>query len=91
MQLTFENGTFFDCPNKKGKPSFSDCMKRPHFIGADEVASYADRGFVNFKLVGRGLPRDMVIESYLYYLVLPGEREYIKDKILKTLNKILGK
>ena len=91
MQLTFENGTCFDCPNKKGKPSFADCMKRPHFISAEEVSSYANRGFVNFKLVGRGLPRDMVIESYLYYLVLPGEREYIKDKISKTLNKILGK
>lgn len=91
MQLTFEKGTSFDCPNKKGRPDFAECMKRPHFISADEIGSYVDRGFVNFKIVGRGLPIDMVIDSYVYYLALEDEREFIKDKIKKTINKILGR
>ena len=66
-------------------------MKRPHFISADEIGSYVDRGFVNFKIVGRGLPIDMVIDSYVYYLALEDDREFIKDKIKKTINKILGR
>ena len=90
-QLTFDKGTAFDCPNKKTVPSFRECMKRPSFISKDEIATYVDRGYVNFKLVGRGLPKEMVLESYLYYLVKDEYRDYIREKIEKTILKLTGK
>lgn len=90
-QLQFERGTVFPCPNRKTPPSFKECMKRPSFISADEIASYVERGFTNFKLVGRGLPQDMVIDSYLYYLVKEDERDFIRARIQKELSKIAGK
>lgn len=90
-QLSFDKGTVFNCPNRTTPPSFKECMKRPSFISKEEIASYIDRGFVNFKLVGRGLPQDMVIESYMYYLVKDEEREFIKDRFNKALQSIKGK
>lgn len=90
-QLNYERGTSFDCPNKKTIPNFKECMKRPAFINKDEVSEYVDKGYVNFKLVGRGLPKEMVIESYLYFLVKDEHREFIKAKIEKTLNTLTKK
>ena len=87
-QMEFDKGTTFNCPNKKTPPSFSECMKRPSFISNEEIDKYIERGFTNFKLVGRGLPKEMVIESYLYYLVKDDEREFIKGRIDKELRKI---
>ena len=40
--------------------------------------------------MGRGLPQDMVLESYLYYLVKEEEREFIHNKIDKTMASLLG-
>ncbi len=91
MQLNFERAKPYDCPNRKKKPSFDECKKRPHFIGNDELPSYIEDGFVNFKIVGRGLPLDMVVDSYVYYLAKDEEREHVKEKIFTTLNKIMGK
>ena len=90
MQLRYEKGTPYDCPNTKTVPSFSECMKRPAFISKDEIGSYIDRGFVNFKLVGRGLPKEMVKESYIYYLVKEEYRDFISTKIDSTLNRLTG-
>lgn len=91
MQLTFDKGTTFDCPNKTTKPSFEESMKRPAFISAEQIGSYIDRGFVNFKLVGRGLPMQMVKDSYMYYLVKPEHRDFISAKLIKTLEAITKK
>lgn len=90
MQLTYSKGTTFDCPNRKTMPSFKECMKRPSFISKEELPSYIHRGFVNFKLVGRGLPIEMVKESYLYYLVKDEEREFIRNKLEQALSKLPG-
>lgn len=87
MQLNFDRGTVFDCPNRKTKPSFAECRKRPQFIGNDTINDYIDRGYVNFKLVGRGLPIEMVVESYLYYLVNDADRSFVKEKIMNVLGK----
>lgn len=89
-QLTFDKGNSFDCPNKNTIPNFNECMKRPAFISKDEINDYVEKGYVNFKLVGRGLPKEMVLESYLYYLVKDEHREFIKDKIEKTMVKLTG-
>lgn len=90
MQLTYSKGTTFDCPNRKTIPSFAECRKRPAFISKEELPAYIDRGFVNFKLVGRGLPVEMVKESYLYYLVKDEKRAFIKEKMNQALSKLPG-
>lgn len=89
-QLSFDKGGVFNCPNRKTPPSFKECMKRQSFISNEEIGSYIEKGFVNFKLVGRGLPQEMVIDSYLYYLVKDEERDFIKGRIDKALMSIKG-
>ena len=91
MQLTFSKGTSFDCPNRKTMPAFKECMKRPSFISKEQLPSYIERGFVNFKLVGRGLPIEMVKDSYLYYLVKEEDREFIRAKLESALAKLPGR
>lgn len=71
----------FPCPNHVREKSFEDCKKRPAFISAEEIGDYADRGFVNFKIMGRGMPQDFVKETYLYYLVKDESREFIRGKM----------
>lgn len=90
MQLTFDKTGHFDCPNRKTKPSFEEAMKRPSFISKEELPSYIDRGYVNFKLVGRGLPIELLKDSYLYYLVKEEERQFIRKKLEAALAKLPG-
>ncbi|MCR5330531.1 MAG: hypothetical protein K6E62_05000 [Lachnospiraceae bacterium] len=80
-QLTFDKDTPFPCPNRKTAPSFDEASKRPAFIGNDTIGEYIDRGYVNFKLVGRGLPVQILIDSYVYYLAKEEEREYVRRKL----------
>lgn len=91
MQLTYSKGTTFNCSNKTTTPSFEECKKRPAFISEEDITSYIDRGFCNFKLVGRGLPMQMVKDSYMYYLVKPEHRKFISDKLIGILEAITGK
>ena len=88
LQLEYESSKPFDCPNIKTKPTFNVCKSRPSFISNEEIGSYIDKGFVNFKLVGRGLPNDMVLDSYMYYLVKDEEREFIEKKLKSILSKL---
>ncbi len=90
-QLEFEKGTVFPCPNRTQKPSFSECRKRPAFIAKEELDDYVKMGYHNFKLVGRGLPLEMVKESYLYYLVKDSDREFIRKKMDQTLSRLTAK
>ena len=90
-QLTFDKGTVFPCPNRRTKPSFSECKKRPAFISREEIGSYIERGYCNFKLVGRGLPLEMVEDSYIYYLVKKGEEDFIRRRLDQTLARLTGK
>ncbi len=85
-QLEFDRSTEFQCPNKNGARVFSECSKRPAFISNEEIQSYIDRGYVNFKIVGRGLPQDFVKESYLYFLVKDEQRDFIRGKIDQCLS-----
>ncbi len=88
-QLEFDKGTVFDCPNQKKKPSFAECRKRPAFVSKEELPSYIEKGFCNFKLVGRGLPIEMVKESYLYFLVKDGQEDFVRKRIDQTLAKLM--
>ena len=81
MQLTFDKDTVYECTNKMTRPSFAECMKRPHFIGNEKLSEYISRGYKNFKIVGRGLPQEMVLESYLYYLAKEDKRDEVKKAL----------
>ena len=85
-QLEFDMVTDFKCPNIYGARVFDECKKRPAFISNEEIQSYIDRGFVNFKIVGRGLPQQFVEDSYIYYLVKDEHRDFIREKLDRNLN-----
>ncbi|MBQ1311074.1 MAG: hypothetical protein IIY55_04420 [Blautia sp.] len=90
-QLNFEKGTVYPCPNRAKKPSFSECKKRKAFISNEELEGYIRRGYRNFKLVGRGLPIELVKDSYMYFLVKEEEREFIRRKLDATLQRLTMK
>lgn len=88
-QLEFDNRTTFRCPNhSQEKRTFEECMKRPAFMTNEEIERYIERGFCNFKIVGRGLPQQFVLDSYLYFLVKDSERDFIRKKITGTLAEL---
>ena len=84
-QLEFDPGLPFKCPNDSTPRTFTECMKRPAFISNEEIESYIERGYVNFKIVGRGLPIEFVKDSYLYFLVKDEKRDFIRNKLDSTL------
>lgn len=90
-QLEFEIARPFACPNRQEKKSFEDCKNKPAFISKEQMKDYIDMGFRNFKLVGRGLPQELVLDSYLYYLVKDGEEDFIRNQINKRLAEINAK
>lgn len=81
MQLQFDVNTAFPCPNKTQQRSFKECMKRQAFISNEEIGDYIDKGFVNFKIAGRGMPVEYAKESCLYFLVKDDCRDFIRGKI----------
>lgn len=88
MQLEFSLGAPFECHNRSTVRGFEECKNRPSFISSEEIDSYVERGFVNFKLVGRGLPLPMVIDSYVYYLVKDEHKDFVRTRINETLEDI---
>ena len=86
-QLEFDAHTPFPCPNKTTERKFSECMNRPAFISNELIGSYIDKGFVNFKIVGRGMPAEYVKDSYLYFLVKPEHRASLGQKIDSLLSR----
>ena len=79
--------TGFPCPNNTRERTFAECMERPAFISNEEIAGYIDRGYVNFKIVGRGMPQEFVMESYLYFLVKDEERAFIRERMNASLRQ----
>lgn len=90
MQLEFDVNTPFPCPNRSRPRNFAECMQRPAFISNDQIGGYIDRGFVNFKIAGRGMPMDYVKDAYLYFLVKDEHRGYIREKIDNRLRQYEG-
>lgn len=86
-QLEFDVGDLFACPNANQRKGFDECMRRPAFISNEEIGSYIDRGFVNFKIAGRGMPQNYVLDSYLYFLVKDEQREFIRGRIDNLLRQ----
>ena len=90
-QLDYEVARPFPCPNRQEKKSFDDCKNKPAFISKEEMADYIGMGFRNFKLVGRGLPQGLVLDSYMYYLVKDTDKLFIRNQIEKRLSDIAKK
>ncbi len=81
LQLEFDIHTGFPCPNQTQKRTFQECMQRPAFITNEQIGSYREKGFCNFKIAGRGMPQDYVKESYLYFLVKEEHRDFVRNRI----------
>ena len=81
MQLEFDMNNPFICPNRTYEGKFEECRKQPAFLSNEDVEAYIDRGFVNFKIAGRGMSVDFVKESCLYFLVKKDRQEFIRRKI----------
>ncbi len=88
MQLEYDIHTPFPCPNKATPRKFEECMSRPAFISYEQIDSYIEKGFVNFKIVGRGMPMDYVKDSYIYFLVKEECRDFIREKIDTILRQM---
>ena len=82
-QLEFDVKDLFPCPNANPNKTFEECRKRPAFISNEEIGRYIERGFVNFKIAGRGMPQQYVLDAYLYYLVKDEKREFVKKELEK--------
>ncbi len=80
-QLEYDILSKFQCPNKSTPRVFAESMKREAFISNEQIGDYIEKGYVNFKIVGRGLPQEFVKESYLYFLVKDEERAFISSKM----------
>lgn len=87
-QLEYDPNLPFKCPNDSKPRVFAECMKRPAFISNEEIEKYIDRGYVNFKIVGRGLSADFVKDSYMYFLVKDEKRDFIRNRLDSTLNDL---
>ncbi len=88
LQLEYDTVTTFPCPNIQTPRKFSECMDRPAFIKDTEIGSYIERGFRQFKIAGRGMPEEYLIESYLYFLVRPEYRELVKNRFETQLRDL---
>lgn len=81
MQLEYDVRASFPCPHNTRERTFEDCKGQPAFISNEEIAGLAERGFVNFKIVGRGMPQRFVEDAYLYYLVKEEHRDFVRNRI----------
>lgn len=84
-QLEFDKDTYFQCPHQNAKRGFAECKKRPAFISNEEIGSYIERGYVNFKIAGRGLSPEFLMDSYAYFLAKEEHADFIRGKMNQIL------
>ena len=88
-QLEFDTRIQFPCTDHDpDKRTFKGCMKRPSFMSNEDVDAYVKKGFKNFKIVGRGEGMAFYLDSLLYYLVKPDNRDFIRRYITDMLGKM---
>ncbi|MBO7334790.1 MAG: hypothetical protein J6U67_07810, partial [Lachnospiraceae bacterium] len=64
----------------------SRAKENPSFIGpSDIVDTYLKNGFSNFKIEGRGLSEDTVLELLLFYLAKPENISKVKELVYLNL------
>ncbi|MCD7825702.1 MAG: hypothetical protein LUH14_07075 [Clostridiaceae bacterium] len=86
-QLTFSEIDFPACPNINR--NFYQVMKERSFISTELLyGKYRDAGFCNFKLDGRAFHAYKVLESFVYYLILPEFRDQVRHFALKEVYRL---
>ncbi len=86
-QLEFDTSIKFPCSDPSPiKATFKGCMKRPAFLSNDDVKAYSERGFKNFKIVGRSEGVDFYVDSLLYYFVKDENRDFMRKYFNELLN-----
>ena len=88
LQLEYDPYTPFPCPNLTAPRAFAECMDRPAFISNEQIGDYIEKGFVNFKIAGRGMPLEYAKDSYLYFLVKDEHKAFIKEKVDVLLERM---
>ena len=84
-QLAYRNSKF-KCPFISA--TFEDIMKREHSITRELMTTkYVPGGFRHFKLDGRAFGAEKLVDSLLYFMVLPEFRPKVKDIIKKEIYK----
>ncbi len=84
-QLAFKNPDI-NCPYVFA--SFDEIMQREHSITRERMNNqFIPGGFKHFKLDGRSFPPEKLVDSILYFMVLPEYREKMKDIIKKEVYK----
>lgn len=74
----------FSCPNTD--LNFYDTLKFKTHISPEAIFNvYVPMGFNNFKIEGRLMHPVNILESYLYYLVKPECREWLRVEVLRKL------
>ena len=90
-QLEHDTEIAYPCsdpsPNKK---NFKGCMERPSFMSIKDIEEYAEMGFKNFKIVGRGEGMRFYLDSLMYYLVKEDCIDFILVKIKERMNAYYG-
>ena len=73
-------------PCRANRPEFFDHAPGHPVIFTDEEvrALHDSRGIEAFKIVGRGIAFQTVLEAYAYYLVRPEYREYVKRLVMQA-------
>lgn len=86
-QLSFDKLKFKSCPAINR--DFYEFMENKSFITVEELyGRYREAGFMHFKLDGRAFNEYTVLESYMYYLVRPQERDRVRLAMLKALDRL---
>ncbi len=77
--------TAFNCPHNKAD-FFAHKPGHPVIFTAEEAQELAEQyGIRYFKIVGRGVPFQTVLEALAYYLVLPEHQEEVKAAVLQSM------
>jgi len=70
----------FDCPNPSY--NFYAIQKYSTFVPRENLDKYMELGYNNFKIEGRVLAKENVLESYVYYMVRPEYRDRVRLELL---------
>lgn len=88
-QLEYDTSIKYPCIDPAtDRGSFKRSMRSTCFMTNADVDAYAQKGFVNFKIVGRSYSPDFYIESIVYYLVKPENKEFIRKYMTDTMAKL---
>ncbi len=86
--LNYDERKNFDCQRIDKINNFYDLIKLndKSFLTNEELYNdYLKAGFFNFKIEGRVRPPLYAIESYIYYLVKPEFKDYIRYSLLSKI------